>query len=103
MFTKMDYRSPLDQLIDKTKDLIQDYHDYYYYQQLPLKLEIVLEEVSKQQKIIRKYKKFKVEWNNWIGFEDTMEYGIFDDGMISGLESRLKKLKKIKYSRRQLI
>ena len=93
MFTKMDFRSPMDQLIDKTKDLIQEYNDDYYYQQLPPKLEFVLEEVSKQQNIIRKYKEFKVEWNNWIGFEDTMEYGIFDDGIITLLQYRLKELK----------
>ena len=51
MFTKMDFRSPLDQLIDKTEDLIQDYYELKRIRQLPLKLEFVLEETSTQQKI----------------------------------------------------
>ena len=61
---------------------------------MPLKLEFVLDEISKKQKVIRKCEEFKVKWNNWIGFEDTMEYGIFDNGMISGLKSRLTKVKR---------
>ena len=52
---------PLDQLVDEKEDLIQDYYEFERIRQLPLKLEFVLEEISKQQKIIRKYEEFKVK------------------------------------------
>ena len=66
----MDFKSPSDQLIDEMEDLIQDCYEFERIRQLPLKIEFVLEETSKQQKIIRKYEEFKVKWNNWKGFEE---------------------------------
>ena len=46
----MDFKSPLDQLIYKTNDLIQDYYELEQIQQYSLKLEFVLEEMSKKTK-----------------------------------------------------
>ena len=68
----MDFKLPLDQLIEKinqliekTEDLIQFYHDFCDYQQLPLKLKRELKEwPSKYRRNRQKFKEFTVEWNN---------------------------------------
>ena len=87
-FTKMDFKSPWDQLIDETEDLIQDCHEFERIRQLPLKQKVVLEEISKEKKehiqllnsqrkeriIIQKYKEFKVKFKKkWNGMEIWMK------------------------------
>ena len=99
----MDFKLPLDQLIEKinqliekTKDLIQFYHDFCDYQQLPLKLKRELKEwPSKYRRNRQKFKEFTVEWNNFIGFDDTPAppYTILDEEIVSILQHRLEKLK----------
>ena len=97
----MDFKLPLDQLIEKinqliekTEDLIQFYYDFCDYQQLPLKLKRVLKGgPSKYRRNIRKFKEFTVEWNNFYGFNDTNTYSILDEETKEILEHRLEKLK----------
>ena len=75
MFTKIDFKLPLDQLIEKTnqliektEDLIQFYHDFCDYQQLPLKLKRELKEwPSKSRKNRQKSESSKL---NGITFMD---------------------------------
>ena len=100
---KMDFKLPLDQLIEKTnqliektKDLIQFYHDFCDYQQLPLKLKREQKEwPSKYRRNRQKFKEFTVEWNNFIGFDDSpsSRYTILDEETKEILEHRLEKLK----------
>ena len=97
----MDFKLPLDQLIEKTnqliektEDLIKFYYDFCDYQQLPLKLKRELKEwPSKYRRNRQKFKEFTVEWNNFIGFDDTPTYGILDEEIVSILQHRLEKLK----------
>ena len=99
----MDFNLPLDQLIEKinqliekTEDLIQFYHDFCDYQRLPTKLKRELKEwPSKYRENCQKFREFKIEWNNFIGFDDTpsSRYTISDEETKEILEHRLEKLK----------
>ena len=96
----MDFKLPLDQLIEKTnqliektEDLIQFYHDFCDYQQLPLKMKRELKEwPSKSRKNRQKFREFKIEWNNFYGFDDTpsSRYTISDEETKEILEHRLE-------------
>ena len=107
MFNKTDFNLPLDQhiekinqLIEKTEDLIQFYHDFCVYNRLPKELKKGQNWLSKYYENKQKFKEFKIEWNNFQQvLNNFYEYdyaptcGILDEEIVSELEHRLGKLK----------
>ena len=105
MFNKTDFNLPLDQhiekinqLIEKTEDLIQFYHDFCVYNRLPKELKKGQNWLSKYRENKQKFKEFKIEWNNFherffYGLDNAPTCGILDEEIVSELEHRLGKLK----------
>ena len=106
MFNKTDFNLPLDQhiekinqLIEKTEDLIQFYHDFCVYNRLPKELKKGQNWLSKYYENKQKFKEFKIEWNNFQQvLNNFYEYdyaptcGILDEEIVSELEYRHTKL-----------
>ena len=106
MFNKTDFNLPLDQhiekinqLIEKTDDLIQFYHDFCVYNRLPKELKKGQNWLSKYYENKQKFKEFKIEWNNFQQvLNNFYEYdyaptcGILDEEIVSELEYRHTKL-----------
>ena len=106
MFNKTDFNLPLDQhiekinqLIEKTEDLIKFYHDFCVYNRLPKELKKGQNWLSKYYENKQKFKEFKIEWNNFQQvLNNFYEYdyaptcGILDEEIVSELEYRHTKL-----------
>ena len=106
MFNKTDFNLPLDQhiekinqLIEKTEDLIQFYNDFCVYNRLPKELKKGQNWLSKYYENKQKFKEFKIEWNNFQQvLNNFYEYdyaptcGILDEEIVSELEYRHTKL-----------
>lgn len=106
MFNKTDFNLPLDQhiekinqLIEKTEDLIQFYHDFCVYNRLPKELKKGQNWLSKYYENKQKFKEFKIEWNNFqqvlnnfYKYDYAPTCGILDEEIVSELEYRHTKL-----------
>ena len=106
MFNKTDFNLPLDQhiekinqLTEKTEDLIQFYNDFCVYNRLPKELKKGQNWLSKYYENKQKFKEFKIEWNNFQQvLNNFYEYdyaptcGILDEEIVSELEYRHTKL-----------
>ena len=89
----------INQLIEKTEDLIQFYNDFCVYNRLPKELKKGQNWLSKYYENKQKFKEFKIEWNNFQQvLNNFYEYdyaptcGILDEEIVSELEYRHTKL-----------